>query len=103
MLNQVETKNLKKSDNGYKGFYVNKQNIPGRFLRMFRPRPLLILHYIRPVDSDEKGIKGIPILPAFGMSFPCFVESVNPVRFKVNTVYIRNRSEETDGGPDDDE
>jgi len=76
-------------------------DIPGRFLRMERSRPLLMLHVV----DAYKDIKDASTLLesslfAYGISFPKSKVHIEPVEFAVNTIYVRTQHEE---GEDDEE
>jgi Z1 domain len=85
-LREVESNNdmLEKLVNG------SDDVIPGTYLRMFRPRPLLILHFIFPrKDKFDKVGLGFVCMPAFGISFPKLKIDVPPVTYAANTIYAR--------------
>lgn len=69
-----------------------RSNIPGRFLRRARQRPLLMLHLINAYrDIKDSSTLIQKQLPAYGISFPnrsdIFIE---PVEYAVNTTYVKN-------------
>lgn len=77
-----------------------KKEIPGRFLRMARKKPLLMLHVVngyRDIHDESTLIESG--LVAYGISFPKSDAGIEPVEFVVNTVYAKNHYE----GDEDDE
>lgn len=67
-------------------------NIPGRYLRRLRSRPLLMLHLVNAYSNiADESSKIETHLPAYGISFPkkenVYIE---PVEYAVNTTYIKN-------------
>jgi hypothetical protein len=85
-----------------------KENVPDRLYRAIRQRPLLLLHCIAPVYTDETPMDagGEPVF-ALGLSFPRFDDSgvARRVVYRVNVVEWRSlfESEADDEQDQDDE
>ena len=88
-----------------------KKNVPDRIFRNERPRPLLLIHFIKP---EARGLKqdGIVLpkeLTALGLSFRVFDDSdvAKRVVYRINLVELRSgqesASEDEDGAEDDDD
>ena len=76
-------------------------DIPGRFLRLERTRPLLMLHVIDAYKNIEDSSTLLEKrLFAYGISFPTSNVKIEPVEFAVNTIYAINNYE---GFEDDEE
>lgn len=72
-------------------------DIPGRFLRTERKRPLLMLHIVDAYsDIKDKTSLLEKRLFAYGISFPKTEVYIEPVEFAVNTTYVKNQYEEYD-------
>lgn len=77
-----------------------KKEVPGRFLRMTRSRPLLMLHIVNGYkDIKDESTLLERELVAYGISFPKSNADIEPVEFMVNTVYAQSNYE----GYEDDE
>ncbi len=76
-------------------------NIPGRYLRRARKRPLLMLHLVNSYkDINNEATLIEKNLPAYGISFPKRADIViEPVEYAVNTTYVKNLYQ----GEEDDE
>lgn len=76
-------------------------DIPGRFLRLERSRPLLMLHMVDAYKDikDENSLLEQGLF-AYGISFPKSSVYIEPVEFAVNTIYAMNNFE---AGEDDEE
>jgi hypothetical protein len=98
--------------------------IPSRFLRKYRERPLLILHFVQPKNNSDRdktkkvsaskekklnsGMKEFytnDVFALLGISFPKVEGVVDPVKYMVNPVFIkeRNMDEDDSKGDVDDE
>lgn len=72
-------------------------DIPGRFLRAERKRPLLMLHIVDAYsDIKDKTSLLEKRLFAYGISFPKTEIHIEPIEFAVNTTYVKNQYEEYD-------
>lgn len=70
-------------------------DIPGRFLRTERKRPLLMLHIVDAYsDIKDKNSLLEKRLFAYGISFPKAEIYIEPIEFAVNTTYVKNQYEE---------
>lgn len=92
---------LKNADEKCKIEYPDgKKEIPGRFLRIARTKPLLMLHIVNGYqDIHNESTLIEKQLVAYGISFPKSDAGIEPVEFVVNTVYAKNHYE----GDEDDE
>jgi hypothetical protein len=68
------------------------QSVPDRAFREVRPRPLLLIHIIKPFESGHVyDTADLPLI-AVGLSFPVFDDrdAVHRVRYRINLVEWRN-------------
>ncbi|MDD3602353.1 MAG: Z1 domain-containing protein [Sulfurovum sp.] len=84
-----------------KEFPGGKKEIPGRFLRQKRTKPLLMLHVVDAYANirDDSTLMEKELI-AYGISFPKSNADIEPVEFAVNTVYVKNHYEDNE---DDEE
>jgi hypothetical protein len=87
---------------------AGKKNVPDRAYRLYRARPLLVLHFLEgSVDGKTYVAPEGTALTALGLSFPRLKSESERVTYRINLVEIRNmlaeESRETEGEDDDDE
>lgn len=73
-------------------YRIKGKSIPDWEYRKMRQRPLLLVHFVRPVENDRTyDTGGLPLVAA-GLSFPEFDDSTisRRVRYRVNLVEWRN-------------
>jgi hypothetical protein len=81
-----------------------KNNVPDYAYRMFRKRPLLILHFLEGTVNGEKyELPDDIALTALGLSFPRMGGQSKSVSYRINLVEIRNMlAEENQEGEEED-
>jgi hypothetical protein len=73
-------------------YRIEKRSVPDWEYREVRPRPLLLVHIVKPFENNQVfDTAGIPLI-AIGLSFPKFDDSdiAHRVRYRINLVEWRN-------------
>jgi hypothetical protein len=83
-----------------------KKNVPDWVYRRQRPRPLLLIHVIKPSNNEKPNEIPADELIALGLSFRSFDDSSvsKRIAYRINLVELRSRAEindEDDEGDDD--
>lgn len=86
-----------------------KPNVPDKYYRQYRDRPLLILHILTPrptgLNKDEFSLNTSIPLVAVGLSFPKLKTGSSEIRYMINLVELRSVMpvEDNDGDDEDSE
>jgi hypothetical protein len=107
-INQIEA-----AERDFRGDPENagKDNVPDRAYRLYRARPLLILHFLDgTVDGQPYRVPEKAALTALGLSFPKLAGQSERVTYRINLVEIRNllaeessEAEEEEADDDDED